>query len=36
MDTLLDQHAEKVKKAGYAALVKLLKQLELYEKFINT
>ena len=36
MDTILDQHAEKVRKASYATLVKLLKQLELYEKSGNT
>ena len=36
VDTLLDQDPKKVRKTGYAALVKLLKQSEVYEKFVNT
>jgi len=36
VDTLLDQDSEKVRKAGYATLVKLLKQSKVYEKSINT
>ena len=36
VDTLLDQDPKKVRKAGYATLVKLLKQSEVYEKFVNT
>ena len=36
VDTLLDQDPKKVRKTGYAALVKLLKQSEVYEKFVST
>ena len=36
VDILLYQDPKKVRKAGYATLVKLLKQSEVYEKFVNT
>ena len=36
VDILLYQDPKKVRKAGYATLVKLLKQSEVYEKFVST
>jgi len=35
VDTLSDQDLENVKKTGYVALVKLLKQSEVYENFVS-